>query len=114
LGGGIPGALWNSTALVELDLSENGFTGTSPAGIGNMLELAELDASDNAMSGLIPDEFLNLSSPPGSLTDLSLTSTGCFQTPNGTLQTFLNTLDPEWTTVAFRRSRFSMQGVTDV
>ena len=59
----------NSGRVVELDLSENGLSGTMPPELGNLTELEWLYLHSNQLSGVIPSEL-------GRLTNLELLSLG--------------------------------------
>ena len=54
--------------VAEIDLSNNGLTGTLPPSLGNLSALTDLDLSNNSIGGSLPSELGNL----GALTHLNL------------------------------------------
>ena len=62
LTGSLPAWIWNSAALLVLDLSSNSLTGTLPVSIGDLTSLQQLVLNTNSITGTIPMSVCLLSS----------------------------------------------------
>ena len=60
LGGSLPDAIGELTALTNLRLESCSFAGTLPPSMGNMTLLSNIELSQNMFSGTIPQTFENL------------------------------------------------------
>ena len=60
LGGTVPDALGQLSALKSLDLSYNAFSGAIPTALGLLAGLENLDLSSNRLTGAIPEELARL------------------------------------------------------
>ncbi|KAI9324940.1 hypothetical protein DFJ73DRAFT_767906 [Zopfochytrium polystomum] len=60
--GGIPTQIFQLTELVELDLSQNYYTGTIPVGFGSLTKLRTLRLGYQQLYGSIPDDLASIRS----------------------------------------------------